>query len=140
MLRKAAGEVWQDKTMEEWPENDYRIFVGNLGKETNDEVLATVFRNRYSSFNMARVVQDKRTGRTKGYGFVSFSHPRDFLNALKEMNGQYIGNRPAKVTKSTWKDRDIESARNQLLPSNFKKNAKKETNKIFTDFKYVHPY
>lgn len=30
-LRKVAGEVWEDKTMEEWPENDFRIFCGNLG-------------------------------------------------------------------------------------------------------------
>ena len=89
---------------------------------------------------MAKVVQDKRTGRPKGFGFVSFAQPRDFLNALKEMNGQYIGNRPVKVTKSNWKDRDINSAQNQMLPSDFKTNAKKETNKIYTDFKYVHPY
>lgn len=46
-------------------------------------MLANVFRSRYSSFNMARVVRDKRTGKTRGYGFVSFAQPRDFLNALK---------------------------------------------------------
>lgn len=74
---------------------------------------------------MARVVRDKRTGKTRGYGFVSFAQPRDFLNALKEMNGQYIGNRPAKVTKSNWKDRDLNSAQNQALPSDFKTNSKK---------------
>lgn len=69
--------------MEEWPENDYRIFVGNLGNEATDEVLSNVFRSRYGSFNMARVVRDKRTGKSRGYGFVSFAQPRDFLNALK---------------------------------------------------------
>jgi hypothetical protein len=35
-LRKAAGEVWEDKTMEDWPDNDYRVFCGNLGNEVND--------------------------------------------------------------------------------------------------------
>lgn len=89
---------------------------------------------------MARVVRDKRTGKTKGYGFVSFAQPRDFLNSLKEMNGQYIGNRPAKIVKSSWKDRDLSSEQNQSLPSDFKTNSKKETNKIFTDFKYVPRY
>jgi RNA recognition motif-containing protein len=49
---------------------------------------------------MGRVIRDKRTGKTRGYGFVSFGQPRDFLNAIKQMNGQYIGNRPAKVMKS----------------------------------------
>jgi RNA recognition motif-containing protein len=51
------------------------------------------------------VVRDKRTGKTRGYGFVSFAQPKDFLNALKEMNGKYVGNRPVKIMKSNWKDR-----------------------------------
>lgn len=82
-MRKVAGVVWKDKSLEEWPENDYRIFVGNLGNEVTDEILSSVFRNKYSSFQMARVVVDKRISRSKGYGFVSFKDPKDFLNALK---------------------------------------------------------
>ena len=89
---------------------------------------------------MARVVRDKRTGKTRGYGFVSFAQPKDFLNALKEMNGKYVGNRPVKIMKSNWKDRELNSDRNEYLPSDFKKNSKKETNKICTDYKYVNPY
>jgi RNA recognition motif-containing protein len=58
---------------------------------------------------MARVVRDRRTGKTRGYGFVSFLNPQDFLKALKEMNGKYVGNRPVKLTKSSWKDRDLNS-------------------------------
>ncbi len=110
-MRKAAGEVWEDKTMEDWPENDYRVFCGNLGREVNDEILASVFR-RYASFQMARVILDRRTGKTKGFGFVSFLNPNDFLNCLKEMNGKHVGNRPVKLMKSNWKDRDLNSARN----------------------------
>ena len=34
-----AGDVWEDDTMENWPENDFRIFCGNLGNEVTDEVL-----------------------------------------------------------------------------------------------------
>lgn len=37
-----------------------------------------------------QVVRDKRTGKTKGYGFVSFSNPSDLAAALKEMNGKWI--------------------------------------------------
>ena len=111
--------------MEDWPDNDYRIFVGNLGNEVSDEMLSNVFRSRYSSFNMARVVRDRRTGKTRGYGFVSFSQPKDFLSALKEMNGKYVGNRPVKITKSNWKDRDLHSEKNEMLPSDFKKHSQK---------------
>ena len=31
-LRKAGGKLWEDKTLDEWPENDFRIFCGDLGK------------------------------------------------------------------------------------------------------------
>ncbi|KAK1260460.1 Polyadenylate-binding protein RBP45B [Acorus gramineus] len=102
--RKAAGQTWEDPTLAEWPENDYRIFCGDLGNEVNDEVLTKAF-SRFPSFNMARVVRDKRTGKTRGYGFVSFSNPSDLAAALKEMNGKYVGNRPIKLRKSTWKER-----------------------------------
>lgn len=74
---------------------------------------------------MAKVVRDKRTGKTRGYGFVSFSQPKDFLSSLKEMNGKYVGNRPVKITKSNWKDRDLSSERNKELPSDFKTNSQK---------------
>lgn len=102
--RKAAGQTWEDPTLAEWPENDYRLFCGDLGNEVNDDVLSKAF-SRFPSFNMARVVRDKRTGKTKGYGFVSFSNPTDLVGALKEMNGKYVGNRPIKLRKSNWTER-----------------------------------
>lgn len=86
--RKAAGQTWEDPTLAEWPENDFRLFCGNLGNEVNDDVLSKAF-SRFPSFNMARVVREKRTGKTKGYGFVSFSNPSDLVVALKEMNGKW---------------------------------------------------
>ena len=80
-----------------------------------------------------QVIRDKWTGKTKGYGFVSFANASDLAAALKEMNGmsafsplmhpfpvtsvstatyktkchagKYVGNRPIKLRKSTWKNR-----------------------------------
>ncbi|CAL9071593.1 unnamed protein product [Musa textilis] len=111
--RKAAGQSWEDSTLAEWPENDFRLFCGDLGNEVNDDVLSKAF-SRFPSFNMARVIRDKRTGKTKGYGFVSFSNPSDLAAAVKEMNGKYVGNRPIKLRKSTWKERtDVEALERQ---------------------------
>ncbi|KAL5659354.1 hypothetical protein ACJX0J_032517, partial [Zea mays] len=111
--RRAAGQSWEDPTLTEWPENDYRLFCGDLGNEVNDDVLSKAF-SRFPSFNMARVVRDKRTGKTKGYGFVSFSNPTDLAAAIKEMNGKYVGNRPIKLRKSNWKERtDVEALERQ---------------------------
>ncbi|KAF3796353.1 RNA-binding protein 42 [Nymphaea thermarum] len=84
--RKAAGQTWEDPTLADWPENDFRLFCGDLGNEVNDDVLTKAF-SRFHSFNMARVVRDRRTGKTRGYGFVSFSNPSDLAQAIKETNG-----------------------------------------------------
>jgi len=102
--RFCAGQAWEDKTLADWPEDDFRIFVGDLGNETNDDVLAHAFA-RYPSFQKARVVRNKNTQKSMGYGFVSFKDPWDMTKALREMPGKYIGNRPVKVRKSTWKER-----------------------------------
>ncbi|KAG5405388.1 hypothetical protein IGI04_011507 [Brassica rapa subsp. trilocularis] len=107
--RKAAGQSWEDPTLAEWPENDYRLFCGDLGNEVNDDVLSKAFA-RFPTFNMAKVIRDKRTGKTKGYGFVSFLNPADLAAALKEMNGKYVGNRPIKLRKSSWKERTDQEA------------------------------
>ncbi|XP_006659720.1 RNA-binding protein 42-like [Oryza brachyantha] len=111
--RRAAGQSWEDPTLTDWPDNDYRLFCGDLGNEVNDDVLSKAF-SRFPSFNMARVVRDKRTGKTKGYGFVSFSNPTDLAAAIKEMNGKYVGNRPIKLRKSNWKERtDVDALERQ---------------------------
>lgn len=51
--RKAAGQSWEDPTLSEWPENDYRLFCGDLGNEVNDDVLSKAFA-RFPTFNMAK--------------------------------------------------------------------------------------
>jgi len=53
------------------------------------------------------------------------------------MNGKYVGNRPVKITKSSWKDRDLNSEKNQFLPSDFKKHSQKETHQICIDYNYA---
>ncbi|KAL3619175.1 hypothetical protein CASFOL_036745 [Castilleja foliolosa] len=53
--RKAAGQAWEDPTLAEWPENDFRLFCGDLGNEVNDDVLSKAFA-RFPHFNMARWV------------------------------------------------------------------------------------
>lgn len=113
-LRKAAGKIWNDPSLSSWPREDYRVFCGDLGNEVTDELLTQSFK-QYKSFQHARVVRDKKTGKTKGYGFVSFGDPYDLLKALKEMNRRYVGNRPIRVTKSKWRERNVDSDKNQKL-------------------------
>uniref|UniRef100_A0A6I8N024 RNA-binding protein 42 n=1 Tax=Ornithorhynchus anatinus TaxID=9258 RepID=A0A6I8N024_ORNAN len=109
-IRTAAGSSWEDPSLLEWDADDFRIFCGDLGNEVNDDILARAF-SRFPSFLKAKVVRDKRTGKTKGYGFVSFKDPNDYVRAMREMNGKYVGSRPIKLRKSMWKDRNLDIVR-----------------------------
>jgi len=67
----------------------------------NDEVLSNAFK-KFPSFVKARVVRDKRTLKSKGFGFVSLMSQDDYIKAMREMQGKYVGNRPIRLTKSDW--------------------------------------
>ena len=67
--------------------DDFRIFVGDLGNEVTDESLTRAFA-KYPSFQRAKVVRERKTNKTKGYGFVSFKESSDFIKAMREMNGK----------------------------------------------------
>ncbi|XP_057334967.1 RNA-binding protein 42 [Microplitis mediator] len=110
IIRMAGGQTWEDQSLLEWDEDDFRIFCGDLGNDVTDEMLVRVF-GKYPSFQRAKVVRDKRTNKTKGFGFVSFKDPQDFIKAMKEMNGRYVGSRPIKLRKSSWKQRNLETVR-----------------------------
>jgi len=109
-VRAAGGVVWQDDSLLDWDPNDFRIFCGDLGNDVTDEVLARVF-GKFPSFQRAKVIRDKRSNKSKGFGFVSFKDPQDFTRAMKELNGKYVGSRPIKLRKSNWKNRNIEDVK-----------------------------
>ena len=50
----AAGQSWSDDSLHDWPDDDHRIFVGDLGNECNDDLLAQAF-SQYASFQKAKV-------------------------------------------------------------------------------------
>ena len=62
--------------------------MGDLGNDVNDDTLARAF-SKYPTFQKAKVIRERQTKKTKGYGFVSFKDPHDFMQAMREMNGRY---------------------------------------------------
>ncbi|RFU80297.1 rna-binding [Trichoderma arundinaceum] len=99
VVREGGGKKWTDDTLLEWDPSHLRLFVGNLAGETTDESLLKAFA-RWKSVQKARVIRDKRTTKSKGYGFVSFSDADDFFQAAKEMHGKYIQSHPVVVKKA----------------------------------------
>uniref|UniRef100_A0A0A0LX40 RRM domain-containing protein n=1 Tax=Cucumis sativus TaxID=3659 RepID=A0A0A0LX40_CUCSA len=87
----SAGEKRQDDSP------DYTIFVGDLAGDVTDYVLQETFRARYNSVKGAKVVIDRLTGRTKGYGFVKFGDESEQIRAMTEMNGVHCSSRPMRI-------------------------------------------
>lgn len=86
-----AGERRQD----DGP--DYTVFVGDLAADVTDYTLQETFRVHYHSVKGAKVVTDRTTGRSKGYGFVRFGDEGEQLRAMNEMNGQFCSSRPMRI-------------------------------------------
>jgi RNA recognition motif-containing protein len=130
--RKSAGKIWVDPTLNEWKEDDYRIFVGDLGNEVSDEKLRNAFM-KYPSLLKAKVIRDSRNMKSKGFGFVSFDNPDDYIKAMKEMDGKYIGNRPIKLERSKWKDRSVKYSKSKLKNWKFIKPTNKNDKSVTQD-------
>lgn len=70
----------------------FTIFVGDLATEVSDHALMQAF-SRFASVSDARVMWDMTTGRSRGYGFVSFIERSDAEKAIFEMSGTWLGSR-----------------------------------------------
>jgi RNA recognition motif-containing protein len=117
-----------DTKLLEWPENDFRIFVGNLGTDVTDQILTAAFQ-QYPSFQRARVVRQPHTNKSRGYGFVSLMDPVDGGAALREVHGKYIGSRPCQLKRSATEARTVTDhkgrAKKRVLPDKPEKAKKR---------------
>ena len=69
-----------------YPETEYKLFVGNLSWSVTSESLTQAFQE-YGNIVGARVLYDGETGRSRGYGFVSYSTKSEMEAALQSLNG-----------------------------------------------------
>jgi RNA recognition motif-containing protein len=99
VVRAAGGKQWEDSSLLEWDPLHPRLFVGNLAGEVTDDSLLKAF-SKYTSVSKARVIRDKKTTKSKSYGFVSFSNTDDYFRAAKEMEGKYIGSHPVRIKRA----------------------------------------
>ncbi|RYR76200.1 hypothetical protein Ahy_A01g000809 isoform D [Arachis hypogaea] len=88
---------------------DYTIFVGDLAADVTDYHLQETFRGRYSSVKGAKVVIDRLTGRTKGYGFVRFADESEQVRAMTEMQGVLCSTRPMRIGPASNKNPTTQS-------------------------------
>ncbi|KAH1088675.1 hypothetical protein GLYMA_07G259500v4 [Glycine max] len=88
---------------------DHTIFVGDLAADVTDYLLQETFRARYPSIKGAKVVIDRLTGRTKGYGFVRFGDESEQVRAMTEMQGVLCSTRPMRIGPASNKNPSTQS-------------------------------
>ena len=82
-----------------------KVYVGNLPFGIDDEKLRELF-SSYGEINEATVIIDKFSGRSKGFGFVTFSDDEAAKKAISELNEKEIEGRALKVNEARPMDPD----------------------------------
>ena len=75
------------------------IFVGSLPFSLKETELKELFEG-YGEVVSAKIITDKLSGRSKGFGFIEMTNDEDAQNAITGLNGTEIGGRKIVVNKS----------------------------------------
>lgn len=76
-----------------------KLFVGSLSYQATDDDLRAAF-EPFGQVVSAKVIMDRETGRSKGFGFVEMDSDDAAQTAIKEMNGKEISGRPIVVNEA----------------------------------------
>ncbi|MCB9613583.1 MAG: RNA-binding protein [Sandaracinus sp.] len=77
-----------------------KVFVGGLSWGTNDDQLFRAF-EKFGSVVEARVITDRDTGRSRGFGFVTFDDATAAQSAIEGMDGKTLDGRAIRVNEAT---------------------------------------
>jgi cold-inducible RNA-binding protein len=81
-----------------------KLFVGSLSWDTNDESLRNAF-SQYGEISEAVVISDRDTGRSRGFGFVTFEDDDAADKAVAALNGTELDGRTIRVDVAQAKER-----------------------------------
>ena len=80
-------------------EINMKVYVGNLPFTIDDEGLKNLF-SSYGEIEEATIIKDKFSGRSKGFGFVTFKEDEGAKKAIAEMNEKEVEGRKLKVNEA----------------------------------------
>ena len=75
------------------------IYVGNLPYKVTENSLRSMF-EEFGEIESAKVITDRYSGRSKGFGFVEMPSNSDADRAIKALNGKFIEGRNIKVNQA----------------------------------------
>ena len=81
-----------------------KLYVGNLPWSIGDQELETLF-SSYGSVRSARVITDRETGRSRGFGFVEIDEDEGATRAMSELDGRDHDGRALRVNEAQERER-----------------------------------
>jgi cold-inducible RNA-binding protein len=76
-----------------------KLFIGGLSWDTADDGLRQAFAS-YGEITEAKVITDRDTGRSRGFGFVTFAQDEDAKTAISKMDGTSLDGKTIKVNEA----------------------------------------
>src|SRR5687767_16036393 len=76
-----------------------KIYVGNLAFQTSSDDLQQLF-SQAGTVESANVIEDRETGRSRGFGFVEMSSTEEGNAAIQQFNGHEVGGRALNVNEA----------------------------------------
>ena len=80
--------------------DENKIYVGNLEYAVDEDVVKTFLEGKGLQAKELKVIKDKYTGRSKGFGFVEFETADELQKAIEALDGQDLNGRALKVNKA----------------------------------------
>jgi RNA recognition motif-containing protein len=75
------------------------IYVGNLSYDMSEEALREAFAE-YGDVSSAKILSDRETGRSRGFGFVEMPNQSEGEAAIAQLNGKEVGGRALRVNEA----------------------------------------
>jgi RNA recognition motif-containing protein len=76
-----------------------KIYVGNLNYRTTEDELRDLF-SQYGAVSSARIIMDRATGRSKGFGFIEMDDDQEAGAAIAALNSKEFSGRQLKVNEA----------------------------------------
>lgn len=87
-----------------------KLFVGGLSWNTDEHLLSGAF-EKFGVVEEAKIITDRETGRSRGFGFVTFDSSDSADMAISQMDGTELDGRRIKVSHAQERSRDQGSGR-----------------------------
>ena len=76
-----------------------KIYVGNLSYNTSETEISELF-SEYGEILSTKLIEDKYTGRSKGFAFIEMANEEDVYAAINALNGKELDGRTLKVNEA----------------------------------------